>query len=475
MTAKRTLVLGAVAVFLVAGGLRLYRLGDWPFHTDELATVHEVASFEGSAAATPGSPYERLPRLIPLSYATLAAGYGLFGNDELGSRLLPAMLGTLFAVLVFCFLDQAADRRTALATALLIAFWPEHVERSQENRFYMIAALLAALCMLGGAMAVQRRSRGWVAFACVAGVAALLAHVVQALLWAGLFAGIAAAAWCSRDRRLAQALAIVAAGAATAFAVFALYQLPLARGWNAGEAWGYSSSRALLACATQLGWPVLLLAGFGALCAGQRGTPADWYWLSWAGLWVVCPLALPHVVVYHPAYSFPFALAAVVLAGVGLARIYEALSATSTWVAAGALAGASLLGMPSLLSHYSDGSRADFRASADYVRTHWTDGDRVAAVSSGLFKHYVGADVDPLVVRRGALVAELQTLAQRPGRLWIVVDSHRSGKSEDLTGWLDRHCARQFRASGRRFDYYENVIEVYLFEPPAERLAGGAW
>src|SRR5262249_50052769 len=154
-----------------------YRLGAWPFFGDELATFREADAFVDDE---PGDTQtDRLPRMIPLSYLIHRTGYALFGRDEFGSRAILALLGASQVVLVFLFLHGLVGLPRALATALLLAFWPEHIYQSQMHRFYMIAAWFAALCMLSGAWAVQRRSVIWTIVACLFALATILTHTLQ--------------------------------------------------------------------------------------------------------------------------------------------------------------------------------------------------------------------------------------------------------------------------------------------------------
>src|SRR5947209_2290306 len=99
--ALRPLLLLALTLALLGGGLRFFRLGPWPFAGDELATLTEADSLFGKTVSPPESQTYRLARLVPLSYAIHYADYQLFGRDEWGSRVLIALLGTLQIVLVF--------------------------------------------------------------------------------------------------------------------------------------------------------------------------------------------------------------------------------------------------------------------------------------------------------------------------------------------------------------------------------------
>lgn len=469
MSNRRALLLIILSLAVLAGGLRFFRLGAWPFHSDEVATLWETDALFRSADNGLGSQIARLPKLIPLSYVVTETGYELCGRDEFGSRVIFALLGTLHVLIVFVGLDRPLGRVPALATALLFALWPEHLFRSQENRFYMTAAVAATLCMVLGAQAVYRRSLTFAALASVAALAAVLTHTLEGLLLAGLFVGFFAAARISGDARLARFPWVVVVGGLGAVAVFVVHVLPLVRGWNSGEAWGYSGLHSIMSSLSQLGWPVALLAALGAFSAIRRWGEQDGYWLAWAGLWGVVTVVLPLIVVYHPGYVFPLSLGAMVLAGQAVAQIYEGLRAQNR-LAAGAWVGlAAMMSLPGVVSHYVDGSRFDFREPAQHVSAHWQPGDRLAGTSSLLLRHYLPEGIEPIPVKGTDPVPHLQRLAREPGRLWIIFPSGRGGKPEALRAWLGKNCKQQLVQCKKRFDYYENTTEVYLYEPPETR------
>ena len=95
----------ALLLVILAGSLRFYKLGNWPFAGDETATLAEERSLFASEGTSRDSQTYRLPRIIPLSYLFLHVGNSLFGRDEFGSRVMLAILGTLNVGLVFLMLD----------------------------------------------------------------------------------------------------------------------------------------------------------------------------------------------------------------------------------------------------------------------------------------------------------------------------------------------------------------------------------
>ena len=193
MEFRYSTLVALVALGLIAGGLRFFRLGDYPFAGDELSTIAETQSLLEKHDGPLTSQLDRLPHLIPLAYLTHALGYRLFGRDEFGSRVLMAILGTGGVVIVFLGLVPVFERWTATTTALLITVWPEHLLQSQENRFYITSWFFATLCMLLGAQAIQRRSAVWMLWACLAATAAVLTHTILILLLPGLFIAVCAA------------------------------------------------------------------------------------------------------------------------------------------------------------------------------------------------------------------------------------------------------------------------------------------
>jgi Dolichyl-phosphate-mannose-protein mannosyltransferase len=470
-SSRRAYLATALAIGLLAGGLRFYRLGAYPFGNDETATLREADSFfrgplpqENRPAATElADQIDRLPRLVPLGYAVLEVGYRLVGTDEFGSRSTMALLGTLSAVVVFLGLAGPLGTPGAVAAALLVAFWPEHLFHSQNNRFYMTAGFCAVVCMIAGSRAVARNSAGAIVLACLAALAAIAAHTLQGVLIGGLSCALVAAALVGRRPLPWGQLGIVTVTGLLALAVLVLYLLPVARGWNQGELWGYGIRQSLQGAVAQLGWPTVLLAVPGGLALWHRRPAQAGYWLTFAGLWLAAGIVFPLTIVYYTFYVFPLAFAVVVLAGCGLGAVYEALRPQGRLLAGAAVAAGCLLNLPSVYSHYQDGGRHDYRTPAHFVEQHWQPGDRLASVSSDILGYYSPLCREQVFGLNGTdPLPQLEMLAQTPGRLWIVLSSGRSGHPAEVGAWLARHCSRELLVRKKRLDYYDYAVEVFL-------------
>ena len=451
-----------LGLLLLAGGLRFYRLGDWSLAGDETAPFEEVDSLLTRPPAVLKDQIDSLPRLIPLAHTTLFLGYQLFGRSDFGCRAFPALLGSLNVVLLYLLLRGPLGAAPALAAALFVALWPEHIFHSQENRFYIPAEFISSLCMASGALAAQRRSLGWMGIACLSAYLAILFHTTLGLLQVGLVISFTVAnVWDHRPGAWYLLGAILLTSLASRF-LFTGYLMPIYRSWNAGSGWGYGPVQAALSSVVQLGLPVTVLAMLGGLFAIHERSAQGCYWIIWAGLWLTVCLFLPRMMVYQPSYAFAFAPPVCVLAGLAVARIYEALRPVSSLAATAWFCLVFLLNAPSVVSHFIDGSRHDFRSAAQYVEAHFRKSARIAATSPALLSYYAPICHDAIPLTSWQPLPDLEAAATLPGRLWIVLGSSRNGKGEPLTHWLAEHAQLQAQYRKTRFDYYEYDVEVYL-------------
>ena len=291
--------------------------------------------------------------------------------------------------------------------------------------------------------------------------AAVLCHTTTALLLPIIFAGVLAASYAERQPVSGRVLLVFLAAGACIAGFFAVYLWPLMRGWNQGQTWGYSVGHSILASANMIGWPVFLLAILGGLLLWHERRAENWYWATCAIGWGAAAVLLPRIVTFQPAYVFPFALTIVLLAGCAIGRLYEYLQEESAWLAATGAALLCLVNLPSLASHYVDGSRPDMRTAARFVEKNWRPGDRVAGFSMGLFGHYA-PNCNPRIPLPADATKKLETLAAKKGRFWVVVQSARGGLSEDLRRWLGTHCSYELEVQHKRFDYPEYTVDVFL-------------
>ncbi len=159
-----------LAAGIVAGAflLRAYHIGKQEFWLDEAASFRRAITGQQSSNAA-------------LYYLLLRGWVAIAGQSEAALRLLSAISGTLFVLVVIWAGRTILERRAGLWGGLIAAINPIHIYYSQEARAY---ALLTLLLLLGYTMlwrALERNTwPSWGLFsACV--VAALYTHNLAVL------------------------------------------------------------------------------------------------------------------------------------------------------------------------------------------------------------------------------------------------------------------------------------------------------
>lgn len=456
----------AGCVGLLAAGLRFHDLGAWSFAGDELATTYEARVRFAGAAAAPGGQPDRLPRLLPASYVVHYLGYSTFGDDEFGARVPAAIFGSLLPLLAVALLWRPLGGWAGVATGLLLALSPEAIFQSQQNRFYMTAGAVAGACVAAAAAAVETRRVGWFVVASGLALVGPLFHPVLAALALGLAAAVWAGMPTGEDQARRRFLLIAGGVVLGVGALVVGYHLPLLRGWNAGADWGYSTSHAVLGGVKRLGVPTALLTAVGLVWMFQTRYPARWFWVVWVAGWAATLVVFPLALAYHPAYSFPFAFAPLVVAGYAIGEVAHCRAvrigraSAVVWVGA-----ACLFNLPALVSHFADGSRHDHRKAAQYVTLVRQPGDAVAAVSPANLAHYETSLGDAAAIDPERLPDEMMRIGRQQRPTWLVLPTGRLGRDPATQAWLNRYARLERSFRRKRVDYDDYTLDVYKFDP----------
>jgi len=471
-------ILIVLLILTVAGTMRFAKLGTWSFDHDELFTTLETNILFGRAAVPEAylkdgtvkpedSQLVRLPKMLPLAYATHRLGYLLFGEDEFGARVLPAVFGTLSVGVAFLLAVPLFGTPGALSLAFLVMLWPAHVFNSQNNRFNSETFFFEAVVFLLAANVVKHRS-AWSGFLLgLATCAMILCHALTGLIWGVALAGIVAA-WIAERRFPSLGLLTMLIVFSLLFLGFAaFYIVPLASGWNESASWGYSPLHAALATVNMLGFPVALFVGLGGLFAVTNlRNPDDAFWTTVAVGCLACVPILPKLIVFNPMYLFLFVFPLLVLAVRFANHVFLQLRERGFVVAVAWIGLVCCLNLPSLASYYLDGSRCNHREALEYVQKNWQEGDRLTGYMMGTAEWYIPDCVPRIPLRTERTAEKLQELVEanlpENGRLWIVVHSHRGGLAPELRRWLGKNCSYELRVGKKRFDYDEYTVEVFV-------------
>jgi mannosyltransferase len=136
------LVVGLLlAVILLGGGLRLFRLADDNLWADE--GISALVSGQPGAGAVVQAVIE-LDNHPPLYYLLLHVWRGPFGSSDFTLRLLSVMLGIATIPVIFAAGRELFDDSGGLTASLLFAVSPVAVHFAQEARMYTLLMLLFA-------------------------------------------------------------------------------------------------------------------------------------------------------------------------------------------------------------------------------------------------------------------------------------------------------------------------------------------
>jgi len=160
-----------VAITFIALLLRLYKLGDWSFHVDEVATVYHTNAFPANLT------------INPIIYILLKLWVKVFGISEFSMRLIPCLIGVITIPLFYFPMKKMFNARTSLFSCILICFSPWHLFWSQFARYYTLVFLLggsAAFCFY---FALEKNSLKLLIFSIILAILTVLSHTPSLLIF----------------------------------------------------------------------------------------------------------------------------------------------------------------------------------------------------------------------------------------------------------------------------------------------------
>ena len=464
--------------FLLAATLtRFYRV-DWSVSGDDTSTFAAVRSLlDKPFFLREFQPYDDQPRGVPIGYLLQALTFRLCGADETGARCGTALAGSLAVALCVFAVARLYGLVQACIVGVMLILWPWLLFHSQSHRVYSYAFLFASAAMLAGAASWQRNSLVWGAVSGVLTAVAVSTHVFALVVPVGLavFVVMEAVRLPTAMRRRAM-WGYVAAGlplllVSCGLAAWAFSHWPDRKAMG----WGYTGVHSLMGLAFNVAWSVTLLSAVGWLRAWRQSDATLRMWAAIACVSVAVCVVAPRFVSFRPDYVFPVSLVFFLLATHVLAEAYSALRARSAVVGVGVVAAVLLLAVPSFASYYQDGNRKDYRTAARFIQEHAHGDDLIAADTPGAMAYYLNREVLSVPRPTSApqeCVEALGQLARRGTRIWYVCRLAREEPVSQVDRWFWQNAVRMLRIKQKRFDYHENILDVYLFN--ADRAASAA-
>lgn len=460
--------LTVLIITLAAAALRLYRLGDWSFWVDEIFTLEDIFG-GGKFGQYHGMTY-------PLSYFLISLSVGYYGMSEWSARLIPAVIGIATPAMVYFLARKSFGELPAIIAAAIIAISPWHLYWSQMARFYTMTLFFSTASLLALYRGMEDNKRSYVAAAGILMALAAASHY-SAFLIIGAIAIYIGLIYLLRWQRpgglnLLNALIFLAP-----FIIGAILVLPKAFSLLSTYAAGHPTGTHIVNPVKAAGYmvfsisyrlePVIaVLAVIGAcmqIARRDRGALALTCAVVVPALFLVVAGIMSHA---ENRYAFIILPAAALLAGIAVSALIKIVREKNRILA---FALPVIIALPllqhnaSYFSSVSNGERWNYRAAADYLRTHAKRGEVVYSSMWVTLDYYL-KDTD-LVVQDLNVGKDAVDLPG--GRSWLVMEDATRGESisRQLAGWLDTDCSLKahFSASSPVADYgisvYQRVID----------------
>jgi hypothetical protein len=486
--------------------LRFYKLGEWSFIGDEIATQIEARSLVENQPLPESiknhpfhhpdpekSQFYRLPRLIFVAYFVHWLDYRLCGDDEFGSRVFMAVMGSMSVGIAFLLGRSLLGFSASLILAFLILLSPEHVQYSQFGRFYSQSFLCIEIVFLLGGHVVKNRSAA-AAWALVPiSLIMVLSHSLSGLIWGILLGGLLVDFFCSKQLNPNQSdiktktglflskipyriVFILCLWSIVLFLIFLFHIMPMTKSWNNYDMiWRLSPIDSVLTYASVFGQSYMILCVPAWIFALLHIRNICW------GYWCFCALAcgaviflLPLKIVFYPWYAFLFSFPFLVILALFIDHIRRLLTQSNgrygwccgvVWCCVMVL-----LNIVVLKNYYKDGNRYDIRSVCQYIKQHLHSGDQLYCPDGAeIISAYIPTDILPIKntheIRYFYDKIRKDKENFKYSRSWIILQREFYFLlDKERRDWIDKHC--QYEGSFGKFHYGNpKYLEVFLYSP----------
>jgi dolichyl-phosphate-mannose-protein mannosyltransferase len=456
-------------ITVLAGGMRLYQLGDYSLWEDELFSVRSAASLDKEQLS---KRIGQLPTRLSLTLdgADLSkvnwdnvASWRSLGVEPFGARLGPCLIGILSIPLLGWAGRRLLGDRASLIAALLLTVSPWHLFWSQAARFYTLQFLFYNLALIWYLRCCRERSSR---LAAMAGLALVLAYLSQppALVICVVLAADVLGCLIRREPIGLTLPGWVFGVLAVVLSVGLLYYdtQNSAADWGSwsklqGHSWKIIGASMVIVA-------ISILSVIGLIRSKPRLTTylAAGAVLPVAALMV---LSLSDNFYVHERYCFIVHYAWLALAALGLGAIWEQVSDRHN----GALGGAATaVVVVSLLwadmGYYQDGYRRRWAEAFSYVQQQRKPGEDVAVLSSNrtpIARYYLETD-DVLAFADFPTSPEKLEALTEP--TWLVLPAVSATRGE-LYPWLNDMAELKRYYDLRVLQPFAS-IRVYYYSPP---------
>jgi len=382
-----------IAIVLLAGLLRFYKLGAWGFWLDEIYSVRDAFHLTGQDIVQ----YTGDPKDVyyPISYALIRLALALLGVNEWSARLVPCLVGIISIPILYFPVRKMFNSTVGLLAVLLLAVSPWHLYWSQNARFYSLLLLLCNLSLLFFYLGLETDSSKYAIASGALLALAMLTHVAAVIILSALVLYLPVLKLLRLELPIGFNLKnIIFFSLAPAASVVYLGLTVLGRrpeevtNMQAGN-----PLRMFLGVAFYIGVPLIcfVLASLVYLALVKRSRPA-----AFLGVGAVAPILLVAVASFFAVtrnrYAFVTLFSWTALGACGIAELLSQVKGKAKLLALGVLM---ILVLDSfsedvLYYKFQNGNREDWRSAFEYVKQNRTQEDLVAVTFPAAGDYYLG-------------------------------------------------------------------------------------
>jgi hypothetical protein len=436
--------LALCAVVLIAACLDSYGMRQWPMADDEVPSLVEMGLYEvpGNAFSVPAVQLERLPRALPVWYAFQSTALRLLPRNEFGFRIPSLICALIVSGLTFVVAARWRGLWFGLALAIILNLSQPFVFLAQIDRFYSMPLLLLTLTLM--ALWASRPGVPMILATAVLTTLTVLSHNVTVAVFALAF--IAAVCAYIVGRAPWYLVVRTATAASISVLLYFFFIRPLVAGWHSTG----NPTPVLVSFAAHAGIPSLALAAFGiwlALGRSDARVSMLWWALMLAGSLCFLPIT---GMSWNPRYFLFFLPPVWMLAAYAMERVaqrFESGSTAAVWYCCVAA-----LLLPSLASHYQDGSRHDYRRAAAVLTTNVQGDQSILSDDAETISYYLTANL------RRHLLVRTKVTTFPDTEFFLVARSNAWTALPQIPG---RQLQLVSEIYARRFDQFSHILRVY--------------
>jgi len=343
-------IIGITSVGLL---LRFYKLGQWSFHVDEVATVHHTVAFPKDVT------------INPIIYLLLWLWKEAFGISEWSMRFIPSVIGVITIPVLYLPMKRMFNPLVALVACALISLSPWHLFWSQSARYYTLVFLLGGVTAFCFYFALEQNSLKLLIGSLLLAILTIFSHTPSLLILPAMvfymvmlwILPVEKPEGLNRRNFVIVISAIALPALALLIPGFFSY---LISGWNI-QTWGGGPIYVLLSLTFRLGIPACIAALLSLIHLLRHRDRRGAFLMSFVffplGI-ALCGAAFANVAAYYLFYTVPLYF---LLAGYGATVIFNAQRTKTLSLAVILILVASFIGEDFLYFGYQNGGRAKWR------------------------------------------------------------------------------------------------------------------